>query len=437
MKQIIFLMIVVDLFVASTASAAVSDEEFQKLREQLASISQRLDEVAAENAELRAAHKESADAPGDADRNVETTVAESVPTDAPAAIDNWSERIALDGDFRYRYERISPEDSDTRTRNRIRARANIRADVADNTEVGFGLATGGEDPVSTNQTLGGGTTSKGVSLNLAYADWEASEGLHLIAGKFKNPLLRVGGQPLTWDGDWTPEGLALKYEREWFFANALGNYFESDSRKTNDNFSWGGQIGASGALGSVKLTGGLGYYSIPSKGETTTFGDPTDPDDFFGNTAVESGGLPCGTTPDTECVYLYDYELTQVFAEAAFELGNWPALLFFDYINNSDASDNDTGWTLGGKIGQARDRGQMQFTYFYADKGADSMLGLVTDSDFGGGGTDSKGHWLQFNYGVNKSWTIGAQYFINEVDLASGSQSDYNRLMIDMQWKWK
>jgi hypothetical protein len=129
--------------------------------------------------------------------------------------------------------------------------------------------------------------------------------------------------------------------------------------------------------------------------------------------------------------------LTQVFAEAAFELGNWPALLFFDYINNSDASDNDTGWTLGGKIGQARDRGQMQFTYFYADKGADSMLGLVTDSDFGGGGTDSKGHWLQFNYGVNKSWTIGAQYFINEVDLASGSQSDYNRLMIDMQWKWK
>ena len=76
--------------------------------------------------------------------------------------------------------------------------------------------------------------------------------------------------------------------------------------------------------------------------------------------------------------------------------------MFFDYVNNSDPSDNDTGWTLGTKIGSAKDRGQMQFTYFYADKEADSMLGLVTDSDFGGGGTDSKGHWLQFNYGVNK-----------------------------------
>ena len=61
----------------------------------------------------------------------------------------------------------------------------------------------------------------------------------------------------------------------------------------------------------------------------------------------------------------------------------------------------------------------------------------MTDSDFGGGGTDTKGHFLQFNYGVSKSWVIGAQYFINETDLASGNKRDYDRLMIDLQWKWK
>jgi hypothetical protein len=38
---------------------------------------------------------------------------------------------------------------------------------------------------------------------------------------------------------------------------------------------------------------------------------------------------------------------------------------------------------------------------------------------------------------MSKSWVIGAQYFINEVDVASGNKSDYDRLMIDMQWKWK
>jgi hypothetical protein len=433
MKKILSLMCAISFVAVPAANAAVSDEDFQQLREQLAAVSQRLDELAAENAELRAAQEQSATAISD----VETTVAEIQPTGALVAGDSWTDRVKLDGDFRYRYERIEPEGEDARNRNRIRARFNVKGEVADNTEVGFGLATGGDDPVSTNQTLGGGGSSKGVVLNLAYADWEAIEGLHLIGGKFKNPLTRVGGQPLMWDGDWTPEGLALKYKRDWYFINAFGSFLESDSKKSNDNFAWGGQFGATGQLGDVKLMGGLGYYSIKAAGKSTTFGDPADPGDYFGNTAIEPGGLACGTTPDVECVYAYDYLLTQAFAEAKFDVGEWPAVVFMDYVNNSDPSDNDTGWTLGASIGQTKDRGQMKFTYLYADKEADSMLGLVTDSDFGGGGTDSKGHWLQFNYGVNKSWTIGAQYFINEVGLASGSKSDYNRLMIDMQWKWK
>jgi hypothetical protein len=428
MKRILSLVLATTFVTAPTAYAAVSDEDFAELRAQLAAVSARLEELAAENTRLKAAQEESATAISD----VSATVAE-----LPASGDNWTDRVKLDGDFRYRYERIDPEGSDTRRRNRIRARTNIKAEVSDNIDVGFGLATGGDDPVSTNQTLGGGGSSKGVVLNLAYVDWEAAEGLHLIAGKFKNPLTRVGGQPFTWDGDWTPEGLAVKYKRDWFFVNALGTFLESDSRRSNDNFSWGGQFGGSGTIGDIKITGGLGYYSIPTQGESTTFGDTTDAGDFFGNTAVEAGGLPCGANPGADCVYLYDYTLTQVFAEASFDVGEWPMLVFMDYINNSDASDNDTGWSIGTKIGQAKDRGQMQFTYYYADKEADSMLGLLTDSDFGGGGTDSRGHWLQFNYGVSKSWTIGAQYFINEVDLASGSKSDYNRLMIDMQWKWK
>jgi len=423
MKRVFFLMCAISLVAVPAAHAAVSDEDIQALREQLVAVSQRLDELAAENAKLRAVQEQSPTATS----NVETTV----------AADSWADRITLDGDFRYRYESIDPEGSDSRTRNRIRARTNLKAEVTDNIEVGFGLATGGDEPTTTNQTLGGGGSSKGVVLNLAYVDWEAADGLHVIAGKFKNPLTRVGGQSFFWDGDWTPEGLALKYERDRFFVKAIGSYLESDSKKSNDSFSWGGQFGATGQLGDVKLMGGLGYYSIKTQGETTTYGDPADPGDYFGNTAVEPGGLACGTTPDVECAYAYDYLLTQMFAEARFDIGNWPALVFMDYISNSDASDNNTGWTLGTTIGQARDRGQMQFTYYFADKEADSILGLLTDSDFGGGGTDRKGHWLQFNYGVNKSWTIGAQYFINEVNLASGSKSDYNRLMIDTQWKWK
>ena len=433
MRLLSFLLIFGIAFAAPAAFGAVSDEDFDSLRQQLAAMSDRLDTLAAENAALRRSQTQT----GTAVAAVQTSVVEVQDAVANATTGSWTDSIRMDGDFRFRYERIDDEDQDTRRRNRLRARANIRADLADDVEVGFGLATGGDDPVTTNQTLGAGGSSKNIALNLAYANWQAAEGLNLIAGKYKNPLTRVGKQALMWDGDWTPEGLAATYKRDWFFANAIGTWLESDSKKGNDNFSWGGQIGAKGKIGGVKLTGGLGFYSIQTKGEPTPFGDSGDAGDYFGNTAVEASGLACGTTSDTDCVYLYDYQLTQVFAEAAFNIGEWPTTLFFDYVNNSDPDENDTGWTMGGRFGQTKDRGQMQFSYFYSEKEADAMLGLVTDSDFGGGGTNNSGHFLQLNYGINKTWAIGAQYFINETDISSGSKADYNRLMIDTQWKWK
>jgi cell division protein FtsB len=416
------------LTMSAASNAAVSDEDIAELRAQLAALSQRIEQLAAENAELKQAQAET----------VNTVAAQASSAPAPSASgDHWSDRIRLDGDFRYRYEMIDPEGSDTRRRNRIRARTNVRADVADNIEIGFGLATGGDDPVSANQTLGAGGSSKDISLNLAYADWEVVDGLHLIGGKYKNPLLRVGKQALMWDGDWTPEGLALTYKRDWFRVNAIGSFLESDTRGDNDTFAWGAQFIGTGDVAGVKLTGGLAYYNFDIQGKTTTFGDPTDPGDFFGNTAVQPDGQPCGTTLDVECVYRYDFLLTQVFAEATFSVADWPTVVFFDAVNNSDPSDNDTAWTLGTRIGQAKDRGQFQFSYFYADKEADSTVGLITDSDFAGGGTDNRGHFFKVDYGISKRWSIGAQYFVNETDISSGARRDYNRLMIDTQWKWK
>jgi predicted nuclease with TOPRIM domain len=158
MKRLFFPMLAVSLVTSSTSFAAVSDADFNQLREQLAAVSQRLEELAAENAELRRAQDQAAAEIAD----VQTSVSHAGQAATPAASESWSDRIRLDGDFRYRYEMIDVEGDPTRERNRIRARANVRADLADDVEVGFGLATGGDDPVSTNQTLGGGGSSKGV-----------------------------------------------------------------------------------------------------------------------------------------------------------------------------------------------------------------------------------------------------------------------------------
>ncbi len=103
MKRILSLVVAASIIITPAAFAAVSDEDFAALREQLAVVSSRLDELAEENARLRAAQNQA-----DATINeVKTTVA-----DMPAASEIWTDRVKLGGDFRYRYEYIDPEGSD-------------------------------------------------------------------------------------------------------------------------------------------------------------------------------------------------------------------------------------------------------------------------------------------------------------------------------------
>ena len=143
---------------------------------------------------------------------------------------SWAERIRLKGDFRYRYQNDDVDGIDDRNRQRIRARAAIEADVADNIEVGLGIASGSNDPVSTNQTLGGGASTKDLNLDLAYFKWNAAVGANIYGGKFKRPLKVVAKSGLQFDGDWRPEGAAVTYDEGMFFANAVCSWLESDNK---------------------------------------------------------------------------------------------------------------------------------------------------------------------------------------------------------------
>ena len=63
-------------------------------------------------------------------------------------------------------------------------------------------------------------------------------------------------------------------------------------------------------------------------------------------------------------------------------------------------------------------------------------MGLITDSDFAGGGTDGEGHKFSAKYALDDKWYIGATYFdtVRGVDL--GNDADYQRLMIDTGMKY-
>lgn len=414
------------LMMSPIITQAASDEDFAAMRAQLKALSERLDrleaenrELAAANAELTKASEETAVSIAAIDEKTDAVVAE---VEEKSSKSLWSEKMYWKGDFRYRYETFDVEGKPDRDRNRIRARAALIADVTPTLQVGLGLASGGEDPVSSNQTLGGGGSTKDLRIDLAYFDYSGWKNTNIFGGKFSNYIYTPDKNQLLWDGDWRPEGTGVKWDNGTFFANGLGTWIESDSNK-DQSFAYLTQLGVKLPIGeSMNFIAGVGYHNFETAGNGSYFGAD---DDFFGNSY----------DPVTK-TYLYDYEELELFAELKFGIFNQPALIFANYVQNQAVDENDTAYAAGFKIGSAKNKGDWHFAYLYKKLEADALLGLLTDSDFGGGGTDSKGHVLKGSYAIHKNFNANATYFINDVALASGEPFDFRRLQLDLSFKY-
>jgi hypothetical protein len=399
MKSLITLF-ATGLLLAAGPALAATDNELTDIKSQLAALLDRVNALEAENATLRS-------------------------TTSKSDKGSWADKISMKGDFRYRYENIDPENSDTRERNRVRARLGVTADLPNDVQVGIGLASGGIDPLSTNQSLGSLGSTKDIRLDLAYFKWKANSRVSVVGGKFKNVFFKPEKHGMIWDGDYNPEGLALTFDNGSFFANGALHFLESDSKKGSPRFVIGGQGGVASSVGDGLLTLGGGYYSINVAGKPTFLGA------FLGNssTCVDPATL-------TDCTYDHNYEEIELFAHFKTELSGRPLVLFADYVNNQDASDYDTGWSAGAKLGKASAPGTWEIGYTYQDLEADATFAALTDSDFGGGGTDGEGHIVKGAIAVNKSWKIGLTYFSNSRNENLGTEQDYKRLQIDSAFKF-
>jgi hypothetical protein len=105
-------------------------------------------------------------------------------------------------------------------------------------------------------------------------------------------------------------------------------------------------------------------------------------------------------------------------------------------VQNQDASDLDSAWAAGFKLGKASAPGTWELAYIYQDIEADAVLGLWSDSDFGGGETDTSGHVIKGAWAFHKKWKIGFTYFDNETGMDLGGEDDYRRLQLDWQYKF-
>ena len=423
MKKRILLLAGLLFFVGPAARAQA--DEISDLKAQLAEQQRMLLQMQQKLEQLEA--KQSAQ-----DERIEEQVAKVVDEKKVGAVPDslkWAEKVKISGDLRYRYEMIDEEGLDNRNRNRIRARLGITGQVTDDIEVGLRLATSEPfssdkgDPISTNQTLDDAFSKKSIWLDLAYFEWNPhGGGLNILGGKMETPFYRVGGNQLIFDSDLTPEGMAVQYKGPLgdsgeFFING-GGFWVNEVGGGADTSLWGMQGGLNHTFGDKSvLTGGASFYcygNIAGSGPLIGTG-------FQGNS--NAGGR-----------YLSDYDIAEVFAEYAFDVGQRPVAVFADFARNtSAATSQDTGWLIGGKLGKLKDPGTWELSYDYRDIEADAVLGAFNDSDFIGGGTNGKGHRFGLGYQITKNVQGALTYFLDE---KSADEHDYSRLQADLIFKF-
>ncbi|AQT69522.1 hypothetical protein STSP2_02713 [Anaerohalosphaera lusitana] len=381
-----------------------SGDEISELRKQVEMLSKKLEKLEAQQQQQKSVFEE----------QIDKVAAQKSEAKLPDSL-KWAETLKFYGDFRYRHESIDDETaSEQRDRNRIRARLGVKAKVNDEFGVNFRLASGDDDPVSTNETLDDSFSTKDIRLDRAYAIWTPnwSDPTTIQMGKMGVPFFKAGGNQLIWDDDLSVEGVSANYG--WSLndntsAEVTGAGFWVDERSSDvDTSLWGIQGLINRDLSSdSSVTAGATYYD-------------------YGN--IE--GIPTTTIGTLSS----DYNIFEALAEYSTKINSVPVKVYGNWVNNTAAdTGEDTGYLLGMTYNKAKKQGTWQLGYQYRDLEQEAVVGAFSDSDFIGGGTNGKGHKFSFAYALAKNTTAGVTYFMNE---KGDDETDYDRLQIDLKYKF-
>jgi len=384
---------------------------------------------------------------------------------------DWATRIKGRGDLRYRHEYIGTEyvtgsgatatvtDAADRTRHRIRARLGFDAQVTDNVKATLLLATGGDDPRSSNQTLGSQGTRKSVGVDMAFADWTVQPGMNLILGKQPWPFWRPGSS-LFYDGDYNPEGGAFKFDRGMFFGSAYGwwlseQYASNPQGENSDGNVFGAQVGVKFALFGGETRVAAHYYNCGACQDQSSI--------LFSNSGFGNTTYTVGTS--TTRILRDDFDVLDIAGEMGLTVADRPLTLWAQYAVNTAAEEGsvgptgtadpfvndtlDTAYSIGASYGRASNPKTWAVAAWYEYREANSLFGQFVDSDFGDGATDSKGWVMRGTYAPVRNLNVMATLFINDrfMDVAPtrgttpsqyevGNGIDYQRLQLDINYRF-
>ena len=342
-------------------------------------------------------------------------VAGSLPVVAAEAYD-----ISFSADLRLRHEAIRQDSDPARQRERYRGRLGLTVATPADLEWELRLATSDGDPVSNNLDFGQAFHLNDVRIDRASVTWSASDAAQLQMGKMKNPLQRGGNSTLIWDSDLNPQGVAAVFRSGSSFVTA-GAFQMADSSRNGRAPLFAMQFGAERAAGPAALFRvGLSYFD-------------------YGNMR---GGAPLlmdradGNSLDSAGNYLNDYDIVALFADHSMEITEIPLQFFVELARNTAAGDANRAFTAGFVAGRTDAAGTAEFSWSWRDTEADALVGLFTDSDFGGGSTDSRGHMFSLQYAVTSQVIIGGTFIDSSVRAGNANHENYNRLMLDVEFRF-
>jgi len=213
---------------------------------------------------------------------------------------------------------------------------------------------------------------------------------------------------------------------------ASGGYSWIQERSDReDTMLLGGQAAAKFQfLPEIGLTLGGSYYGYQNiKGYDVI--DWEGKNNAYGNSTVD------GTTNGTTVNKAWAAAFRPVTVLAQLDL--WiapikrPLSLYAQGLTNTEADRYDQGQMYGVSLGRSRNPGTWEIGYSWAKLEKDATLGMFTDSDRWGGGTDGKSHRIYARYQIIKNLQAGATYLTGERKISDpAGGKDYGRLQLDM-----
>ncbi len=342
---------------------------------------------------------------------------------ANLSLQDFTEKLSLKGDLRVRYEYkekdVSNEDPTDRMRQRFRL--GMKFATTENWTIAAGLATGGSDSTSTNDTWSDGAFFETGDIRLDYAYSEHNlNNFTFIAGQQKNPFQTTWA---LWDGDVRPAGFTGMMDLKPIFITAgwYDVYYADKDMAQMEAI----QVGANLDM----ATAALAFYNFHNDAKeimSANLGDfNVDNLDADYNWQIIDFYLAADIKTDAAKISPH----LQVFYNMGAEGEEGQSIQGGDL----DPEEENIGYLVGVSASIAK----FKIGVDYASIGADACVPLLKDSDWGDAldSTDVEGFKIGVGYKLTKHCELAATAYLYEAKERDIDQ-DPKTYHVDLKYKF-